>query len=83
MKKNIFTRFGTPKAVINDGGKHFCNDNLDKLLSKYGVTHKVVTTYHPQTSGQVEISNKELKKILEKTVDSSRKDWEIKLDDVF
>ena len=61
LKNNVFTRFGTPRALINDGGKYFCNNQLEKLLSKYGVTHKVATTYHPQTSGQVEISNRELK----------------------
>ena len=54
---------------------------MEKLLSKYGVTHKVGTAYHPQTSGQVEISNRELKRILDKTVDSSKKDWSIKLED--
>ena len=54
---------------------------MKKLLSKYGVTHKVATAYHPQTSGQVEISNRELQRILDKTVDSSRKDWSIKLED--
>ena len=58
MKKNIFTRFGTLRAVISDGSKHFCNEQLDRLLGKYGVTHKVVAAYHPQTSGQVEISNR-------------------------
>ncbi|XP_073031172.1 uncharacterized protein [Primulina eburnea] len=49
--------------------------------SKYGVTHKVATPYHPQTSGQVEVSNREIKKILEKTVGSSRKECASKLDD--
>ena len=81
LKKNIFTRFGTPRALISDGRKHFCNNQLKKLLSKYGVTHKIATAYHLQTSGQVEISNRELKRILDKTVDSSRKDWLIKLED--
>ena len=81
LKKNIFTRFGTPRALISDGEKYFCNNQLEKLLRKYGVTHKITTVYHPQTSGQVEISNKELKRILDKTVDSSRKDWSIKLED--
>ena len=66
LKKNIFTRFGTPRAIISDGGKHFCNDLFDKLVSKYGVTHKVATAYYPQISGQVEVSNRELKRILEK-----------------
>lgn len=81
LKKNIFTRFGTPRAIISDGGTHFCNKQFENLLSKYGVTHKVATPYHPQTSGQVEISNRELKRILEKTVSASRKDWSLKLDD--
>ena len=50
-------------------------------MKKYGVWHKVATPYHPQTSGQVEVSNRELKRILEKTMQSSRKDWTDKLDD--
>ncbi|KAL9460268.1 hypothetical protein AB3S75_003471 [Citrus x aurantiifolia] len=58
LKKNIFTRFGTLKAIISDGGKHFCNRQFEALLRKYGVTHRVATPYHPQTSGQVEVSNR-------------------------
>ncbi|XP_052198389.1 uncharacterized protein LOC127805674 [Diospyros lotus] len=81
LKKYIFTKFGTPRAIISDGGSHFCNKQFDALLAKYGVSHKVATAYHPQTSGQVEISNKEIKRILEKTVIGSRKDWSQKLDD--
>ncbi|BBH06777.1 transposable element gene [Prunus dulcis] len=81
LRKNIFTRFGVPRAIISDGGTHFCNRQFNSLLAKYGITHKVSTPYHPQTSGQVEVSNRELKKILEKTVSASRKDWSLKLDD--
>ena len=81
LKKNIFTRFGTPRAIISDEGTHFCNKLFANLLKKYGVTHKVATAYHPQTSGQVEVSNRELKRILEKTVNLNRKDWSQKLDD--
>ncbi|GKV16140.1 hypothetical protein SLEP1_g26822 [Rubroshorea leprosula] len=81
LKSNIFTRFGTPRAIISDGGKHFCNRQFENLLANYGVTHKIATPYHPQTSGQVEVSNRELKRILEKTVNLSRKDWSLKLDD--
>ncbi|XP_037494923.1 uncharacterized protein LOC119370573 [Jatropha curcas] len=69
------------RAIITDGGKHFCNRYLDSLLAKYGVTHRVGTPYHPQTSGQVEVTNREIKKILETTVGQSRKDWSKKLDD--
>ncbi|PIN03721.1 DNA-directed DNA polymerase [Handroanthus impetiginosus] len=68
IKKNIFTRFGTPRAIISDGGTHFCNRNFETLLSKYA-------------SGQVEVSNREIKRILEKTISSTRKDWSKCLDE--
>ncbi|KAH9734823.1 hypothetical protein KPL71_017521 [Citrus sinensis] len=64
-----------------DGGAHFCNKSFKSLLTKYSITHKVATPYHPQTSGQVEISNREIKYILEKTVRPDRKDWSLRLDD--
>ena len=81
IQANIFSRFGTPRALISDGGKHFCNRFLRTLLTKYSVTHKVATPYHPQTSGQVEVSNREIKNILEKTVRPDRKDWSLRLND--
>ena len=61
LKKVIFPRFGIPRALITDGGSHFCNNVIEELLKKYGVTHKVANPYHPQTSGQVEVSNREIK----------------------
>nr|XP_025685202.1 uncharacterized protein LOC112785994 [Arachis hypogaea] len=81
LKKNIFSRFGVPRAVISDRRSHFCNKPLENLLFRCGVKHKVATPYHPKTNGQAEISNRELKRILEKTVRASRKDWSKKLDD--
>ncbi|RVW76479.1 Pol polyprotein [Vitis vinifera] len=65
-KENIFSRFGVPKAIISDRGTHFCNKPFETLLAKYGVKHKVATPYHPQTSGQVELANREIKNILMK-----------------
>ncbi|XP_059434307.1 uncharacterized protein LOC132167368, partial [Corylus avellana] len=50
LQANIFSRFGTPRAIISDGGRHFCNRFFKALLLKYSVTHKVATPYHPQTS---------------------------------
>ena len=79
FKENIFSRFGVPKAIISDGGSHFCNKPFESLLTKYGVKHKVATPYHPQTSGQVELANREIKTILMKVVNSNRKDWSLKL----
>ena len=74
LKENIFSRFGVPKAIISDGGSHFCNKPFENLLAKYGVKHKVATPYHPQTSGQVELANREIKTILMKLVSSNIKD---------
>ena len=78
LKENIFSRFGVPKAIISDGGSHFCNKPFESL-TKYGVKHKVATPYHPHTSGQVELANREIKTILMKVVNSNRKDWSLKL----
>ncbi|XP_070013222.1 uncharacterized protein [Nicotiana sylvestris] len=81
LKKNIFTRFGTPQAIISDEGTHFCKRAFEKLLAKYDVRHKVATPYHPQTSEQIEVSNREIKSVLTKTVNATRTDWARKLDD--
>ena len=67
--KKLFFRFGSPKAIISDRGTLFCNTQFSCILLKYGVTHTTATPYHPQTSGQVEVANRELKRILEKTVE--------------
>nr|GEZ88245.1 hypothetical protein [Tanacetum cinerariifolium] len=79
--KNLFAGFGTPRAIISDRGTHFCNDQFEKVMQKFGVTHRLATSYHPQTSGQVEVSNHGLKRILERTVGENRASWSDKLDD--
>ncbi|GJT82276.1 reverse transcriptase domain-containing protein [Tanacetum coccineum] len=79
--KTLFSRFGAPRAIISDRGTHFCNDQFTKVMLKYGVTHRLSTAYHPQTSGQVEVSNRGLKRILERTVGENRASWSDKLDD--
>ncbi|KAK8918276.1 hypothetical protein KSP39_PZI021521 [Platanthera zijinensis] len=81
LRNYIFNRFGVPRAIISDGGSHFCNHQFTSLLNKYGVTHKVALAYHPQTNGLAEVSNREIKRILEKTVSINRKDWSQKLTD--
>nr|GEY32336.1 hypothetical protein [Tanacetum cinerariifolium] len=69
------------KAIISNHGTHFCNDKFAKVMFKYGVTHCLATTYHPQKSGQVEVSDRSLKRILERTVRENRASWSEKLDD--
>nr|GFB77317.1 reverse transcriptase domain-containing protein [Tanacetum cinerariifolium] len=77
--KSLFSRFGTPRAIISDRGTYFCNDQFTRVTIKYGVTHRLATAYHPQTSGQMEVSNQGLKRILErrlgKTVPRGQTSW--------
>nr|GEV55707.1 reverse transcriptase domain-containing protein [Tanacetum cinerariifolium] len=73
--------FGTPRAIISDRGMHFCNDQFAKVMLKFGVTYRLATPYHPHTSGQVEVSNCGLKRILERIVGKNRASWSDKLDD--
>ncbi|GJY16572.1 reverse transcriptase domain-containing protein [Tanacetum coccineum] len=79
--KSIFARFRTPRAIISDRGTYFCNDQFPKVMLKYGVTHQLSTAYHPQKSEQVEVSNRGLKRILERTVGENCASWSDKLDD--
>ncbi|KAK8662916.1 hypothetical protein V6N13_024802 [Hibiscus sabdariffa] len=81
LKKNIFTRFRVHRAIISDEVRHFDNRSIATELKKLGITHKLSTTYHPQTNGQTEVSNIEIKSILEKVVNPNRKDWSLRLDD--
>nr|GEY40653.1 reverse transcriptase domain-containing protein [Tanacetum cinerariifolium] len=77
----IVKGMSTPRAIISDRGTHFCNDKFAKVMSKYGVTHRLATAYHPQISGQVEVLNRGLKRILERTVRENCASWSEKLED--
>ena len=81
LQRNIVSKFKAPRTIISDGGRHFSNKVFEKLMIRYGIKHIMSLAYYPQKNGQVEISNKEIKKILEKTVSSSIRDWSLKLDD--
>ena len=80
LKEVIFPRFGVPRYLMTDGCSHFYGASR-KLLAKYDVNHRIASPYHPQSSGLVELSNREIKFILHKTVNRSRKNWSKKLDD--
>nr|GEW21297.1 reverse transcriptase domain-containing protein [Tanacetum cinerariifolium] len=77
----LFATFGVPKALISDRGTHFYNSQLEKALQKYGVTHKLSTTYYPQTNEQTEVTNRAIKGTLERSVGYNTKNWSEKLDD--
>jgi transposase InsO family protein len=75
----IFQRHEVLRIVISDGGSHFIDWTFRKVLSEVGVDHRIATPYHPQTSGQAETSNKQIKNILQKTVNQMSRSWRSKL----
>ena len=74
IQRNILSRFRAPRTIIIDEGSHFANNLFAKIMSRYGIRHVMGLAYHPQSNGQAEISNRDIKKILEKIVNTSIKD---------
>ena len=74
IQRNILSKFGALRTIISDEGSHFANTVFAKLMNRYGIKHMMGLAYHPQSNGQAEISNRGIKKILEKTVNTNRKD---------
>jgi transposase InsO family protein len=70
----IFPRFGTLRIFIRNGGTQFTGKNFKKFLSKLVIEHRVSMAYHPQTNGQAETSNRQLKSILNKKIEMGGKD---------
>jgi hypothetical protein len=75
----IFPRYGVPKIVISDGGSHIIDRTFRKALTEVGVDHRIATPYHPQTSSQANTLNKQIKNILQKTVNQNCRKWKSKL----
>jgi transposase InsO family protein len=75
----IFPRNRVPRIVISDGGSHFIDWTFWKALTEVGVDRRIATPSHPQTSGQVETLNKQIKGIFQKTMNQMGRSWRSKL----
>jgi transposase InsO family protein len=64
FREIIVSWFDTPRLVISDGGSHFIDKRFRGYLKEMGAHHNVAIPYHPQTNGQAETSNKQIKNIL-------------------
>jgi transposase InsO family protein len=69
FQETFFPVFGVPRMIISDGGPHYIDKNFRRYLTDLGIQHTIAIPYHPQTSGQAETSNKQIKNILQKTVE--------------
>ena len=81
IQKNILSRFGAPKTIIRDEGSHFANKFFAKLMSRYEIKHMMGLLITLSQMDKLKFHNREIKKILEKTVNTRRNDWSIKIDD--
>ncbi|GJX71385.1 reverse transcriptase domain-containing protein [Tanacetum coccineum] len=79
--ENPYENVLDPKEINETFPLETLNMVTSRVMSKYGVTHRLATAYHPQTSGQVEVSNRGLKRILERTVGENHASWSDRLDD--
>ena len=79
LNENIISRFGASRSIISDNISRFCIRAFEARMRKYSVSHKLSTVYHSQTNGQVEITTRQIKLILDKTVGQNKKDWSVKL----
>ena len=74
---HIICRYGVSHELISDRGVHFRVD-VDTLLQRYGIQHHRSSVYMPQTNRAVEATNKNIKRILWRMVETSR-NWLDKL----
>ena len=82
LYEEIFTRYGVPKELFTNQGAQFTSNLISKLMKQYNIRHLKSGPYHPQANGQVEVTNRELKKILTKIVHLHYRDWTRKLQEV-
>lgn len=79
LYKNIIARFGCPKNLVNDRRTHFLNDMVWEMRERFQIEHQKTTPYHPQTNGQTERMNQNLVSILRKTIQDSKRNWDVKI----
>nr|GEY11806.1 DNA-directed DNA polymerase [Tanacetum cinerariifolium] len=81
MLSMVTFRGNSSAPWFTDFANYHAGNFIVKVMLKYGVTHRLSTAYHPQTSGQVEVSNRGLKRILQRTIGENHASWSDKLDD--
>ena len=73
--KHVLHRFGTPMMLISDGSMEFCSDELDALLERHGSQHQRYESEYTLNNGEKKEVSWELKKLFEKTVETTRGSW--------
>lgn len=82
VRDHIVTRFGIPVTLVSDNGTQFVGRKFTKYLSDLGIKHKKASVCHPQTNGQVEVTNRIIVRGLEKRLQGLKKKWPEELSSV-
>ena len=75
LEYSIIKRFGVPDLLVLDNASYFSSIELNKFALEKGIRVRYSTNYHPHGNGLVESTNKNLLKILKKTVSNHHHDW--------
>jgi transposase InsO family protein len=75
LETNIFSRFDIPLEIITDNGPTFISAKLTQFLVKLGVKHFTSSAYYPQGNGQAESTNKNLVRIIKRTIEDKPRQW--------
>lgn len=66
---------GYPQGIRSDRGTVFTSKAWETKAREKGMGHIKTTAYHPQSNGQVERANGEIKRYLQKYINYNQDDW--------
>jgi hypothetical protein len=70
------TSFGIPKSIVSDRDPQFTSKFWIHLFSLYGTSLNFTSTYHPESDGQTERTNRTLEEVLRAYVGTGQLDWD-------
>ncbi|GJV07743.1 reverse transcriptase domain-containing protein [Tanacetum coccineum] len=73
--EHIVCRFKRPQAIISDNGKQFVEGTFSVFYKKLGMIQASTFVYHPQENGQVEVTNREIIKGMERRLGKAHQAW--------
>ncbi|GKC23795.1 reverse transcriptase domain-containing protein [Tanacetum coccineum] len=80
--EHIVCRFGRPQIIISDNGKQFAKGTFLVFCKKLKTLQAFTSVYHPQANGQVEVTNIEIVKGMERRLGMAHQAWVDKLPQV-
>ena len=74
-QENIMTRFGVPIYLVFYNASYFTSVKITEFAYEKGIKLHYSANYYPQGNGLAESTNKNLIRILKKTVIENQRNW--------